>query len=258
MDTLDHVVIVVPELRAAVGGFGEAGFTVTPGGRHDAIPTENALVAFADGSYLELLAARDPADHASWREAAAGPGWTQHLRGVGAVARRFLRTLAGPDGVGDWCLRTRSLATRAADLRRVGEAASGPVAMARERPDGEHLRWELLLPESRGLPFWIRDVTPTERRVPGGAATVHANGARGVASLVLATPLVATGALALGDVFGIAPSVAPGGTTVLMLGSLGLEFVEAEPPGVRGVRLEGVADLPDRVRALGVLPSRQA
>ena len=60
MDALDHVVVVLPALGPAVEAFAAAGFTVTPGGRHDALPTENALVCFADGSYLELLAARDP------------------------------------------------------------------------------------------------------------------------------------------------------------------------------------------------------
>src|SRR5262245_16011309 len=144
---LDHVVVLVSSLAEATRTFTRAGFTVTPGGRHDAIPTENALVAFADGSYLELLATRDPETRDELRALRAGPGWERHLKGVSAIARRFLPALAGADGVADWVLRGDALARRGAALRALGVKASGPVAMARERPDGVRLEWELLLPE---------------------------------------------------------------------------------------------------------------
>src|SRR5215471_9075151 len=101
---LDHVVVVVSSLAEAARSFAAAGFTVTPGGRHDAIPTENALIAFADGSYLELLAAREASTRDELRTLHAGRGWERHLKGVSAIARRFLPGLAGADGVADWVL----------------------------------------------------------------------------------------------------------------------------------------------------------
>src|ERR1043166_1641543 len=176
---LDHVVVVVTSLAEAERDFGAAGFTVLAGGRHDALPTENALVCFADGTYLELLAVRDPATRDELRALRSSDGWERHLRGVSAVARRFLPCLAGPDGVADWALVATSLASVAARLRAPGVAAAGPVAMSRERKDGERVAWELLLPDSALHPFWIADRTPRERRVPAGdIATTHANGAR--------------------------------------------------------------------------------
>src|SRR5215472_18245097 len=99
---LDHVVVVVSSLAEATRSFAAAGFTVTPGGRHDAIPTENALVAFADGSYLELLAARDTSTRDELRALRVGKGWKRHLKGVSAIARRFLPSLCLADGVADW------------------------------------------------------------------------------------------------------------------------------------------------------------
>jgi hypothetical protein len=36
----------------------DRGFTVTPGGEHATAPVANALVAFDDGAYLELVALR--------------------------------------------------------------------------------------------------------------------------------------------------------------------------------------------------------
>ena len=52
---IDHLVIVVPELEAAVASYRGLGFTVVPGGRHP-IGTHNALIAFEEGAYLELIA----------------------------------------------------------------------------------------------------------------------------------------------------------------------------------------------------------
>ena len=87
---LDHVVIVVTSLADATAAFTAAGFTVTPGGKHDAIPTENALIGFADGGYLELLATRDPDTRDQLRALRAGAGWERHVKSVSAIARRFL------------------------------------------------------------------------------------------------------------------------------------------------------------------------
>src|SRR6185369_4137384 len=113
---LDHVVIVVTSLADATAAFTAAGFTVTPGGKHDAIPTENALIGFADGGYLELLATRDPDTRDQLRALRAGAGWERHVKSVSAIARRFLPGLAGSDGVVDWVLHDAALGRRAAAL----------------------------------------------------------------------------------------------------------------------------------------------
>ena len=248
---LDHVVIVVSSLAEASRSFAAAGFTVTPGGRHDAIPTENALVAFADGSYLELLAARDAATRDELRALRTGKGWERHLKGVSAIARRFLPSLAGADGVADWVLTGGAARSRAAALRALGVKASGPLAMTRERADGVRLAWELLLPESRLHPLWIADRTPREQRVPGGAAAAHANGATGIAAVRVRTPSMPTAALELGESLRTVPRITAGVTTLALEG-LRIEMIEGEPEGACGVVLAGCAALPDALAALGV------
>ena len=256
METLDHIVIAVPELGAAREWFRDAGFTVTPGGRHDELPTENALIAFADGSYLELLASRDASAREEWRELASGPAWERHLKGVSAVARRFLPSLAAADGVVDACLRGASLRSRAADLRRAGERSAGPLRMSRERRDGERLEWELLLPESRRIPFWIADRTPRERRVPGGSGpTSHANGASGLTGITVRATGAPLAALALGDLFRGVPVVLPGGCARIDAGSFVLDVVEGPGEGVCAARLAGCRELPERLRSLGLRPA---
>jgi len=251
---LDHVVVVVSSVADASLQFTAAGFTVTPGGRHEELPTENAIVAFADGSYLELLAARDASLQTELGAMRAGAGWERHLKGVSAIARRFLPCLAGADGVADWVLRGGALARRAAALRALGVKASGPVAMARERVDRVRLEWELLLPERRLHAFWIADRTPREQRVPGGPAAVeHANGATGIAAVRLRTPGVPTAALELGESLGRVPSVRAG-VTALELQGVRIEVVSGEPEGASGVALAGCAGLPASLTALGVTP----
>ncbi|MCW5883173.1 MAG: VOC family protein, partial [Anaerolineae bacterium] len=53
---IDHIVILVHDLAQAQADYAALGFTVVPGGEHTGGATHNARVAFADGSYVELLA----------------------------------------------------------------------------------------------------------------------------------------------------------------------------------------------------------
>ncbi len=249
----DHVVIVVQSLAEATGEFTRAGFTVLPGGRHDVLPTENALVCFADGGYLELLALRDPSTRDELRALRASDGWERHLRGVSAVARRLLPRLAGADGVSDWVLHADSLARPAARLRSLGLVASGPVRMRRERPGGDTLEWELLLPDSPLHPYWIADRTPRERRVPRDTrSTTHANGASGVSVVRVRAPIVPTAALELGDALGAVPGVRADGATALDFGGWRVELVPGEPAGACAATLRDCGPLPELLRGWGV------
>lgn len=249
----DHVVVVVPELGAAIAQFAAAGFTVLPGGRHDVIPTENALIVFADGSYLELLAPRDAEARESLRVRSERRGWDAELRRSPAVARRFLPNLVRPAGVADWVLASNALRPVAAALRRVDQPASGPVSMSRERPDGTRLAWELLLPLEPWIPFFIRDVTPRSLRVPeDDRVRRHANGALGVAAIRVRVPSVAAAALCYADLFGVTPRVVAGGTTVLSLAGIEIVLEEGTPTGAHGVVIRGPAEVPPTLRSLGV------
>ena len=57
---LDHAVIAVADLAAAMADYETLGFTVRFGGEHPGRRTHNALIYWeiADGSYLELIAER--------------------------------------------------------------------------------------------------------------------------------------------------------------------------------------------------------
>jgi catechol 2,3-dioxygenase-like lactoylglutathione lyase family enzyme len=167
--TLDHLVILVHNLDRAVADYHTLGFTITPGGTHADGLTHNALIAFADGTYLELIAFVDPTDTRDnvW-------GWRQFVASGG--------------GLIDYCFASDDLAADTARLRAHGLTIEGPSEGGRQRPDGVQLRWRSarFWQAGRELPFLIEDVSPRDRRVPGGAATTHANGAQGIHRLTVA------------------------------------------------------------------------
>lgn len=166
---IDHVVIAVRDLEGASEHYRQLGFTVTPGGEHTGGVTHNALIPFADGSYLELIAFREPdreQDHKWWAK------------------------LANGEGTVDYALLSDGLAAEAARLRDAGIDVAGPVDGGRQRPDGQRIAWRSLT-QSAGevpLPFVIEDVTDRHLRVPAGAAATHPLGVAGVAGLVILVP----------------------------------------------------------------------
>jgi len=156
---LDHLVIAVRDLGTAIARYTDLGFGVVPGGQHP-VATHNALVAFADGTYLELLA---------FYEETPGHRWWGLL------------------GLIDFCLRADDLAADTAALRRAGVDMDDPRSFSRVRPDGYTLRWLLSIPRGshRGVaPFLIQDETPRAERVP--RETRHPNGVSGIASVAIA------------------------------------------------------------------------
>jgi catechol 2,3-dioxygenase-like lactoylglutathione lyase family enzyme len=162
---IDHIVVVVPDLEAAIASYGELGFTVVRGGKHN-IGTHNALIAFADGSYIELIAFLAPVAGHPWYDAMSKSG-----------------------GLVDFCAQTDDLAGAVAAYRRAGVSVTDPNGMTRDRPDGYRLKWVLAIPNAPfngSLPFLIKDETPRDERVPRERS--HRNGVSGLANLIVAVP----------------------------------------------------------------------
>lgn len=167
---LDHLVILVRDLEEAVKDYEGLGFRVTPGGEHADGLTRNALVPFRDGAYLELVSFIDPEDGQDnvW-------GW-----------RGFLPQ----EGLVDYCATSDALGSDVERLRGLGFEVDGPYDGGRRLPDGGEIRWRSASVGQGGrvLPFLIEDVTPRERRVPGGSVSDHPNGATGIPRLEISAP----------------------------------------------------------------------
>lgn len=112
---LDHLVVLTLDLEQATREYELLGFTVTPGGEHADGLTRNALVAFADGSYLELISFIDPDDTTDnvWN-------W-----------RPFV-VLGG--GLIDYCAASDDLDGDVRRLRESGFEVDGPAAVVGSYP----------------------------------------------------------------------------------------------------------------------------
>src|SRR5689334_10222127 len=126
---IDHIVIVVHDLDKAISDYSSLGFTVVPGGEHADGITHNALVAFADGAYLELVAFKQEAP--------------QH----------FFYRPHGKEGMVTYALLPGNIEEDIAAARERGLEIEGPIPGGRVRPDGEHLKWQLGRPAAPELPF---------------------------------------------------------------------------------------------------------
>ncbi len=187
---LDHVVILVEDLSIATANFSALGFTVVQGGEHPRIGSHNALIAFADGSYLELIAFKH-------RSVPSHVKMPKHVRVQQLMteqispAERHMRSweTAG-EGLVDFALLPRGIEDAITGARRRGLTIEGPLTGGRLRPDGQQVSWQFGIPDAFDLPFLCADVTPRSLRVPHGAACEHVNGATGVRGiLVLVTEL---------------------------------------------------------------------
>jgi hypothetical protein len=156
---LDHVAFGGSDFDALTAALGTCGLTPTYGGEHADGSTHMSLVAFPDGSYLELIVPTD-GDPRRWRERLLGD--------------------AGPCA---WAIRSDDVAADAKRAIDAGVPVDGPHREGRARPDGTRVEWDVVvLGDDLALPFAIRDRTPREYRV----APEEQPHLSGVAEVVLA------------------------------------------------------------------------
>lgn len=184
---LDHVVLFVDDLEEAVRTFSSFGFTVTPGGING--PTHNALIAFDNETYIELVALR----------AMAARRLFKLLRYSGLLSLRRLISIdlnnrlfgwfSKRQGFRDVCFRSSSLEAVAKHCKREGYALTPIISFSRHRPDGVTVSWSLAGAVDELQPFFIEDKTPLSYRIPDGPARLHQNGALGITELATRSPL---------------------------------------------------------------------
>jgi len=134
----DHLVLGCRDLGEGIAYMQKvSGYVAAPGGSHPGKGTRNALLKLGSRCYLEIMAP-DPAQPKL--------AWHQDLP-----------TFTEPRLVG-WAQPAKDLDSLAAQLRSKGIACVGPFPGSRAKPNGELLRWKLLVLEDdkQGiLPFYI-------------------------------------------------------------------------------------------------------
>jgi catechol 2,3-dioxygenase-like lactoylglutathione lyase family enzyme len=183
---LDHIVIAVHDLDSAVRDYRDLGFTVVQGGVHANRATHNALITFAGGTYLELLASTGEPP----------------LPGV----VDFSVLLQHGEGLVGFALRSEDLDTDAVRLRANGFAVGEVTPGERRRADGTVIRWKLAFLDAGFAPFLIQDVTPREWRISNDPAiTTHPNRAVGLRAVEIAVREMSLAWERYGRLFGVPP-----------------------------------------------------
>ncbi len=215
IQSIDHIVILVSDLEEAVRDYTELGFNVVPGGEHTGGVSHNALIAFEDGSYIELIAFRGPvpADHHFYREGVT-------------------------EGLITFALLPGAIETDVAAARARGVEYDGPTPGGRLRPDGTRIEWQIATPHTHDLPFLCADVTPRELRVPGGDAHIHKNGATGIAYITIETRNLQESIIRYRDLLDIEPTISKGEdidtTAWFALGGSNIILAPGTQPGWEG------------------------
>ncbi len=177
---LDHLVLPVPTLDAARTRLAALGFTVAPDGHHP-FGTENACVFFQDDTYLEPLAIGNKAVYE--REAEKGNGFLRR--------DRLFRQRNGDDGLSLIALTTEDAAADREVYLKAGYDCGKMVAFRRDvkQPDGSKREIAINLfittiDNASDLALfscqWLSD------KVFDDEHKIHANGALGIAAVVLA------------------------------------------------------------------------
>lgn len=146
----DHFVLLVNELNRAIKTWRDLGFEARPGGEHPNSGTHNALVALADGTYIEILAFKDTslAEKSRWRDGVR----MLHLR----------------EGFGAFVLGSNDLSRDVERFKANGINISESIAGSRVRPDGQTVAWRSSFVENSAtgfMPFIIQDETPRTLRI---------------------------------------------------------------------------------------------
>jgi hypothetical protein len=135
---LDHLIVGARDLDEGIACLEKlSGYRAAYGGSHPGRGTRNALLKLGHRSYLEILAPDPEQPALAWH--------------------KELPTLEEPRLVG-WAERVNDINSLAAHLRKKGVEVIGPTPGSRNRPNGEILRWTLLLraEDHEGiLPFYI-------------------------------------------------------------------------------------------------------
>lgn len=139
--TIDHLVYATPNLESGIAEI-EAltGVAAMAGGHHPGLGTRNALVGLGKDCYLEII----------------GPDLEQaDFEGV----RPFGIDKLSKGALVTWAARCQGLDQWVAKAKKQGVDLGSVIAMSRETPQGDHLKWALTFVANENaknvIPFFI-------------------------------------------------------------------------------------------------------
>ena len=234
---IDHVMLCVADLNAAIEQFRKLGFNMHAGGAHPGRGTHNA-VSFNQDDYIELLAIRDKAEYLA---AAAQPG---------SSSGGLPDFIAAGGGLRYVVIQSDDLVADVAAMRSRGVDVGDPIDGRRVTPSGGEIKWKsAALGPKNALPLvFLQPLTPIEqRRQQVAGAGQHPNGVTGLDRTYIVTDQLEASAALYAKVLGLPqPDVVKG--TVIMsdmavfqIGPNGLGVVRpyADGPAAEALKRRG-------------------
>jgi len=176
---LDHIVFLVKDLEKSVRNFEQMGYIVSQGGKHGNGTTENTLIHFRNGTFLEILAVRKNWKNRIIRQllntVSLSTNFNIDLKDFDA---RFVgRALVCREGITDFCLKASEGLADYTAIKNRNLPLSIPLEMKRVRPGGQVLSWHIFSPYIAELPFVMTPYQPAFK--PKSENLMHPNGAEG-------------------------------------------------------------------------------
>lgn len=185
---LDHIVILVENLDEGIKQYQEEGFKVSKGGKHNNGITENALIHFKNGTFIEILAVRKRWK-TKWTKLLFQSGYfkaNSQSQRLGFQQRFVGRALLFPKGIIDFCLLATAGEQDFWEVQKRKVPTTHLTSMQRLKPDGKVLTWKIFAPFSPYLPFVMTPYEPPFSPLP--ANLEHENGIKGIEKLSVYIP----------------------------------------------------------------------
>ena len=229
---MDHVVVMVKNLDVAAESWKRLGFTMSPRGTHSAkLGSGNYTIMFGD-DYIELLGILTPTEH-------------------NAPSRAFLAKRGG--GIERIAFTATDATAGAKELRGMGLKAIGPIDFGRpvQLPDGgeSEARFSIFEWPHEEAPAGIRIFAcqhHTRETVWIPELQRHANGAKGLRRVIVASPQPEADARHMQRLIDSTLSTEPDGSVVVPSGSTRAEIMfltrDALARRYPGVSLDGIPE----------------
>lgn len=189
---MDHIIhLSAPGmLRNTISEFENMGFEVLLGGKHADGLTENALIVLDDGVYIELIQfikeVEEYPEGSPERQARTSHWWAS-MKENGWIDYSLGDLTSASD------VSVAAAINHKAEKDKVQLRYDDGVEGGRVKPNGDILRWLVTFPAKQhkrgGVPFFCKDLTPRERRVPWspGSAGSGSEARRRIAAVTLMT-----------------------------------------------------------------------
>jgi catechol 2,3-dioxygenase-like lactoylglutathione lyase family enzyme len=229
--SIDHIVISVNDVNAAIETYRNLGFNAFYGGKHASGKTHNGLIVFDDGSYLELIGLVDPNQ-------------------TDENAYELIRADKS-EGYSGFALISDNMEADIARMQVAGIQPSEITSGGRTRTDGTVLKWKIASLDDGRNPFIITDETPRILRVPAeGDTIIHDNATQGVADIHLLVEDLEAAVTRYTGIVGSTP-IRHNGTAVFALAS-GTLTLTAPVTGDELAYVQNYGEVPYRLTLIGV------